>query len=96
MLAKAYRLLTRLVGAERSGYLGLIRLAEQSGETRQLRDQVKELVERFPSDAEPQSDLAYLGERRTDPGAQSCRRHRPQPAPSGRAGAASELRAPFG
>ena len=58
--AKAYRLLTGMTGAERSGYLGLIRLTEQSGETKELRDQVKELAERFPSEFEPQNDLAYL------------------------------------
>jgi hypothetical protein len=58
--AKAYRLLTSMTGSERAGYLGLIRLTERSGDTRQLRDQVKELAERFPSEFEPQNDLAYL------------------------------------
>ena len=58
--AKAYRLLTGIVGAERAGYLGLILLAEQSGDTRKLRDQMKEFAGRFPSEFEPQNDLAYL------------------------------------
>ena len=58
--AKAYRLLTGMAGAERAGYLGLILLTEQSGDTRKLRDQVKEFAGRFPSEYEPQNDLAYL------------------------------------
>lgn len=58
--AKAYRLLTTVTGAERPGYLGLIRLTEQSGDTRALRDQVKEFAGRFPNEFELQNDLAYL------------------------------------
>jgi hypothetical protein len=58
--AKAYRLLTTVSGAERPGYLGLIRLTEQSGDTRALRDQVKEFAGRFPNEFELQNDLAYL------------------------------------
>ena len=58
--AKAYRLLTAMAGAERAGFLGLILLTEQSGDTRKLRDQVKEFAERFPNEFEPQNDLAYL------------------------------------
>jgi hypothetical protein len=58
--AKAYRLLTGIAGAERAGYLGLILLTEQSGDTRKLRDQVKEFTGRFPSEFDPQNDLAYL------------------------------------
>ena len=58
--AKAYRLLTGMAGAERAGYLGLILLTEQSGDTRKLRDQVKEFAGRFPNEFEPQNDLAYL------------------------------------
>ncbi|MEA3209337.1 MAG: hypothetical protein QOE70_2394 [Chthoniobacter sp.] len=57
--AKAYSSLSRVAGGERSGYLGLVRLAEQAG-TRPLRDAVQELATRFPSDLEPQNDLAYL------------------------------------
>jgi len=57
---KAYRVLTGMTGAERAGYLGLIRLTERSGETRQLRDQLKELTDRFSSESEAQNDLAYL------------------------------------
>ena len=58
--AKAYRLLTGTAGAERAGYLGLILLTEQTGDTRKLRDQVKEFAARFPNEPEPQNDLAYL------------------------------------
>ena len=38
--AKAYRMLTGMTDAERAGWLGLIHLAEQSGDTRNLRDQL--------------------------------------------------------
>jgi hypothetical protein len=58
--AKAYRLLTAMPGAERPGFLGLVRLTEQSGDTRALRDHVKEFAERFPNEFELQNDLAYL------------------------------------
>ncbi len=58
--AKAYRLLTGIAGAERAGYLGLILLTEQAGDTRKLRDQMKEFASRFPNEFEPQNDLAYL------------------------------------
>ena len=58
--AKALRLLTGISGSERTGYLGLIRLTEQSGDTRKLRDQLKEFAGRFPNEFEPQNDLAYL------------------------------------
>ena len=58
--AKAYRLLTGMSGAERAGHLGLILQTEQSGDTRKLRDQLKEFVGRFPGEFEPQNDLAYL------------------------------------
>ena len=58
--AKAYRQLTGIGGAERAGYLGLILLTEQSGDTRKLRDQMKEFVGRYPGEFEPQNDLAYL------------------------------------
>ena len=58
--AKAYRMLTGTTGAERAGYLGLILLAEQSGDTRKLRNQLKEFAGRFPGEFEPQNDLAYL------------------------------------
>ena len=58
--AKAYRQLTGIAGAERAGYLGLLLLAEQSGDTRKLRDQMKEFAGRFPDEFEPQNDLAYL------------------------------------
>jgi hypothetical protein len=47
-------------GAEHAGFLGLVRLTELSGDTRTLRDQVKEFAERFPNEFEPQNDLAYL------------------------------------
>ena len=40
--------------------MGLILLAEQSGDTRKLRDQMKEFAERFPNDFEVQNDRAYL------------------------------------
>ena len=58
--AKAYRMLTGIAGAERAGYLGLILLTEQSGDTRKLRDQMREFAGRYPSEFEPQNDLAYL------------------------------------
>jgi uncharacterized protein HemY len=58
--AKAYRLLTTTDGAERAGYLGLIRLTEQSGDTRALRNLVKEFAGRFPNEFDLQNDLAYL------------------------------------
>lgn len=58
--AKAYRQLTGIEGAERAGYLGLILLTEKSGDTRKLRDQMKEFAGRFPGEFEPQNDLAYL------------------------------------
>lgn len=58
--AKAYRMLTGMSGSERTGYLGLILLAEQSGDTRKLRNQVKEFAGRFSGEFEPQNDLAYL------------------------------------
>ena len=58
--AKAYRMLTGMSGAERTGYLGLILLAEQSGDTRKLRNQLKEFAARFSGEFEPQNDLAYL------------------------------------
>ena len=61
--AKAYRMLKGTNGAERverAGWLGLILLAEQSGDTRKLRDQLREFVGRFPGEFEPQNDLAYL------------------------------------
>ena len=58
--AKAYRLLTATTGAERPGYFGLIRLTEQSGNTRELRDLVKKFAGWFPNECELQNDLAYL------------------------------------
>ncbi len=58
--AKAYRQLTSVEGAERAGFLGLILLTEKSGDTRKLREQVKEFVGRYPGEFEPQNDLAYL------------------------------------
>ncbi len=58
--AKAFRMLTGMSGSERTGYLGLILLAEQSGDTRKLRAQLKEFAGRFSGEFEPQNDLAYL------------------------------------
>lgn len=57
---KAYRQLSKQPQSAAQAYLALIRLVEQKGDTRALRDLMKELIAAFPNDPAPRNDLAYL------------------------------------
>lgn len=57
---RSYRQLTRLPSGAGEGHRGLIRLAEATGSTREVRDQVRELVESAPGSVEGRNDLDYL------------------------------------
>lgn len=58
--AKAYRKLTEQRTLARPAYLALVRLAEQDGNTRSLREIMREMTSVFPQDPAPRNDLAYL------------------------------------
>lgn len=58
--AKAYRRLTQQTGMARPAFLALIRLAETEGNTRSLREIMREMTALFPQDPAPRNDLAYL------------------------------------
>ncbi len=57
---KAYREVRQSPFLAREGYAGLIRIAEASGQTRELRQILSEMTSRFPQEIAPQNDLAYL------------------------------------
>lgn len=57
---KAYRRLTKNPPTAAAAYLALVRLAEQKGDTRELRDLLREISRVFPEDPAPRNDLAYL------------------------------------
>ena len=57
---KAYRRLTQQGALARQAFLALIRLAEADGNTRVLREIMREMTASFPQDPAPRNDLAYL------------------------------------
>lgn len=57
---KAYEALAKTPTQIRAAYQGLIRIAEKTGDTVQLRNLMKTLRELYPKDPAPQNDLAYL------------------------------------
>lgn len=58
--AKAWRRLIELTPNNKAAYLALIRALEQVGHTRDLRDVLKLMGERFPDEVAIRNDLAYL------------------------------------
>ena len=57
---EVYRDLTRYPATAVPGYFGLIRIAEKSSATSELRDIMGELVRQLPKDPAPKNDFAYL------------------------------------
>ncbi|MDB6039477.1 MAG: hypothetical protein JWM99_3318 [Verrucomicrobiales bacterium] len=57
---KAYEALVKDPAQTRAAYQGLVRIAEKTGDTAQLRNLMKSLLVLYPKDPAPQNDLAYL------------------------------------
>lgn len=57
---RAYRRVTELLPQHRPALLALLQLVEKNGGTRDVRDVVGLIVQRFPEDASAQNDYAYL------------------------------------
>ncbi len=57
---KAYRLMTNNSATARLGYMSLLRLTQQAGYTRDIREVIKGMSGQFPDDPAPRNDLAYL------------------------------------
>jgi tetratricopeptide (TPR) repeat protein len=57
---KAYEALVKDPAQTRAAYQGLVRIAEKTGDTMQLRNLMKSLLLLYPKDPAPQNDLAYL------------------------------------
>lgn len=60
MATEAYRSMVKFPATAVPGYLGLIRVAEKRGDTRELRNTMAELARQLPQDPAPKNDLAYL------------------------------------
>jgi hypothetical protein len=57
---KAYQRLAENPQSAQSAYVALLRLTQQTGSTRDLRDVLRDMHKAFPNDPRPQNDLAYL------------------------------------
>ena len=57
---ETYRDMTRYPATAVPGYFGLIRMAEKSSATTELRDIMGELARQLPKDPAPKNDFAYL------------------------------------
>jgi tetratricopeptide (TPR) repeat protein len=57
---RAYRRVAELLPNHRPSLLALLQLVERTGDTREMRDVVGLIVQRFPEDAAAQGDFAYL------------------------------------